>query len=82
MAVWDHDCLVVVAKAQNLKVFWRKRLESTVIIFQVLENVKGKFSLLSLEAFKGKRTPIIIPKGFKGKESSLLATELLVCYSS
>lgn len=51
-------------------------MDLAVLFFQVLENARGRFDLLSLEYFKGRRLMIYIPEGFKGKGWGLLAGEL------
>lgn len=69
-----RDYSVVVADLSNPMVFWRRRqLEYAIIFFQVLENSRGRFALLSLESFKGRRTRVFVPEGKKGSGWRLLA---------
>lgn len=75
--VWVRDCLVAAARLDRPKGFWRRRrLDAAIIFFQVLENASGRFSLLSLEPVKGRRSTLYIPKGFNGKGWSLVAGDM------
>lgn len=72
-----RDCLVVATDLSNPLGFWRRRrLEHVIIFFQVLENSRGRFALLSLEPFKGRRMRVFIPQGKKGSGWRLLAGEV------
>uniref|UniRef100_A0A0A0KB99 Uncharacterized protein n=1 Tax=Cucumis sativus TaxID=3659 RepID=A0A0A0KB99_CUCSA len=74
-----RDCLTNAAVANNPRVFWGRRgLKFAIIFFQVLENARGRFVILSLESFKGKKTRIFISKGSKGKGRKSFAEEISV----
>lgn len=75
-SAWVRDCLVGAAGANNSMVFWQRRLEFAIIFFQVLENEKGRFAILSLESFKERKTRIFIPEGSRGSGWRSLAGEI------
>lgn len=77
-AAWVRDCLSTVSKVDRPGGFWRRRrLETAIIFFQVLSNARGKYGLLSLEPFKGRKIRIFFPEGAKGKCWATLADEFI-----
>lgn len=73
---WVRDCLNSMVVLKTADGFWRRRLDSAVIFFQVLLSSGGRFALVSLESFEGRKARIFIPKGSKKKGWSGIAGEL------
>ena len=54
----------------------RRKLSLAIDYFQVLENNRGRFAIISLEYFKGRKLRIFISEGSRGSGWRSLAKEI------
>ena len=75
---WVEDRLNAAADASFSMGSWqRKKLDFGIIFFQVLENIGRRFTIISLDSFKGRKARVFISEGSRESGWRSLAREIL-----